>query len=265
MRFRTISAFVVAAAAAGIVLSIEPSSADAQTVCRSNNDCNDGVFCNGVELCHPGMAGADARGCVRRGAIPCPGVLCLEEAKRCASPDPRCEATPDRDNDGHRAYECGGTDCDDDDQNRYPGNPEVCDAAGHDEDCDPRTVGNKDDDHDGFADASCRNVVRLISTKGLYLAPPSVAAPTYVFYGGTDCDDNDARVGPHTQVCTAGGIRACSPVPKPAAYPSATPVQFEWQYFTCAAGQSCVPQPNGSGVCVGPPSPIGQPFPTLKR
>lgn len=266
MRLRPFSVFIVFVAAAGLVVSMEPSPANAQTTCRYNTDCDDGLFCNGVELCMPSTAGADARGCVRRGNGPCPGVLCLEETKRCAAPDPRCDKTPDRDGDGHRAYECGGTDCDDDDPERYPGRPEVCDAAGHDEDCDPRTVGNKDDDHDGFVDAACKNVVRLIpSTKGRYLAPPSVAATTYVFYGGTDCDDNDAHFGPHTQVCTPAGIRVCSPTPKPASYPSAAPPRFEWQYFTCAAGQSCVPQPNGGGVCVGPPSPIGQPFPALKR
>ena len=182
MRLRPFSVFIVFVAAAGLVVSMEPSPANAQTTCRYNTDCDDGLFCNGVELCMPSTAGADARGCVRRGNGPCPGVLCLEETKRCAAPDPRCDKTPDRDGDGHRAYECGGTDCDDDDPERYPGRPEVCDAAGHDEDCDPRTVGNKDDDHDGFVDAACKNVVRLIpSTKGLYLAPPSVAATTYVF------------------------------------------------------------------------------------
>src|SRR5512143_1962870 len=53
----------------------------------------------------------------------------------------------DADGDGHGAISCGGDDCDDADANRYPGNAEVCDAAGVDDDCDPATLG-PDADHD---------------------------------------------------------------------------------------------------------------------
>ncbi len=49
-----------------------------------------------------------------------------------------------------------GQDCDDKDRNRYPGNTEVCDSRGHDEDCDPRTVGSKDLDKDGYVSSECR-------------------------------------------------------------------------------------------------------------
>jgi len=190
----------------------------------------------------------------------------LSAAPTSAEAQGRC-ATPDRDGDGHRAIECGGDDCDDDDPGRYPGRPEVCDAAGHDEDCDPRTAGFKDDDGDGFVDAECRNVVRVVSaSKGsVAIGPANAAAPTVVFYGGNDCDDGDPRVGPFTQVCAASGaIRVCGPGVKPASYPDAARPRFGWQTYTCAAGQSCVPQPNGGGLCVGPPSPIGRPFPSPK-
>jgi alpha-tubulin suppressor-like RCC1 family protein len=64
---------------------------------------------------------------------------------------------PDRDGDGHADVACGGDDCDDDDARRFPGNTEVCDYDGHDEDCDEATFGDKDVDRDGFVDARCCN------------------------------------------------------------------------------------------------------------
>lgn len=63
----------------------------------------------------------------------------------------------DRDGDHVDAIACGGTDCADDDRHRFPGNTEVCDVAGVDEDCDPSTFGFRDLDGDGFADAACCN------------------------------------------------------------------------------------------------------------
>jgi len=64
---------------------------------------------------------------------------------------------PDEDGDGSRAAACGGDDCDDADAARYPGGSELCDYAGHDEDCNDATYGTKDDDADGYVDARCCN------------------------------------------------------------------------------------------------------------
>lgn len=80
---------------------------------------------------------------------------------------------PNLDGDGVDAAQCGGTDCDDLDPNRYPGNREVCDAANKDEDCNPSTFGTKDDDGDGSVDESCCNV-----------------QPGGELSCGTDCDDS---------------------------------------------------------------------------
>ena len=143
---------------------------DAVTPCATDQDCNDNVFCNGVERCNPGLAGADARGCVRPSpATPClSGQTCNEATRRC---DETCGSNPDVDGDGHRSTACGGDDCDDADANRYPGNTEVCaidSATGmrvdptHDEDCDPNTIANPvtldgDLDHDTYVDRACCN------------------------------------------------------------------------------------------------------------
>ncbi len=63
----------------------------------------------------------------------------------------------DQDGDGYDAIFCGGADCDDRDPNRYPGNVEICDLNGHDEDCNAGTPGFLDADGDGFNSAICRN------------------------------------------------------------------------------------------------------------
>jgi hypothetical protein len=73
-----------------------------------------------------------------------------------AAPGDPC-AAPDADGDGHDANACGGDDCDDGNPESFPGNPEICDARGEDEDCDPTTFGIRDADADGSPDAQCCN------------------------------------------------------------------------------------------------------------
>lgn len=108
------------------------------SMCRFDNECDDGRFCTGVERCAPGSAGSDARGCLVASTPACRGSMrCDETSDRCLS----SVACPDNDGDGVTALHCGGSDCDDNDARRYPGNIEIWDQQGRDEDCDDSTSG----------------------------------------------------------------------------------------------------------------------------
>src|SRR6185436_3354214 len=83
---------------------------------------------------------------------------------------------------------CGGTDCDDADANRHPGNRETCSASydqDHDEDCNPRTFGDLDQDGDGFVSSICCN-----------------EEPYGIRDCGRDCDDSNPHIHP-------GAVEAC--------------------------------------------------------
>ena len=96
----------------------------------------------------------------------------------------------DSDSDGYESVEVGGPDCDDFDANRFAGNVEVCND-GHDEDCDPSTVGSLDADGDGYISSACRNEIR-------FGAGPNDVSVTQ----GDDCDDELAGVHPSAnEVC----------------------------------------------------------------
>ncbi|MFK7990078.1 MAG: MopE-related protein [Sandaracinaceae bacterium] len=151
---------------------------DAANVCSTASECDDGLFCNGDESCDPDDPASDAMGCVS-GTAPCDADTCSEESDLCS-------CSTDADEDGSIAIECGGDDCDDNDANRFPDNVEVCDAEGHDEDCDLSTFGDLDADEDGSISDTCCNP----SSDG--------GAPTC----GNDCDDARANVsGLATEAC----------------------------------------------------------------
>lgn len=149
--------------------------------CERNSECEDSLFCT-TWRCVPGAAGADARGCIEVGPPCALGEACVEELSRCVADT--CGAVTDADGDGHDSVACGGDDCDDDDPNRYPGNPERCDEEGHDEDCNPLTIAGDDGDADGDGeiDRACCNGATC----------------------GTDCDDDDRAVHPGArELCNA--------------------------------------------------------------
>jgi hypothetical protein len=156
----------------------------ARQPCVDAMDCDDGVFCNGAETCEMGATGADSFGCVPAADPTCATeAVCDESQDRCVGD---CETMPDFDSDGADRVACGGTDCDDTDANRFVGNVEVCDLAGHDEDCDSATLGGRDIDSDGYVDAACCN--------------PDGA-------GGTECGDDCDDLSPSARPGNRGGVR----------------------------------------------------------
>ncbi len=64
--------------------------------CTSNEECNDGTFCNGMESCEPESEAADSRGCLA-GVNPCPeqARLCVEQSQQCV----QCTTDADCDDD----------------------------------------------------------------------------------------------------------------------------------------------------------------------
>ncbi len=145
-------ALMVLLVACGDDDGVDPPPDGGPSRCMVAADCSDGLFCNGAEVCDPTNAAADARGCVAS-TDPCIGdTTCSESEARCIT---NCDRTDDADADGSISIDCGGDDCNDADPNTYPGNTEVCDD-GHDEDCDPTTVG-PDSDGDGYQQAGCCN------------------------------------------------------------------------------------------------------------
>ena len=122
--------------------------------CLRDDQCDDGIFCNGAERCDPTSDDADLQGCVYLAAPCLSGQTCDEDSARCLTD---CDLDGDADDDGVPSMDCGGLDCDDSDPDRYPGATELCDSEHVDEDCDPSTVGSRDLDGDGEIASFCCN------------------------------------------------------------------------------------------------------------
>lgn len=105
--------------------------------CRNRDDsamCDDGVFCNGVEVCD-----REAGGCAPGRFQSCDdGDVCTID--RCDEEEKVCEqSVRDFDEDGDADWNCaGGTDCDDRDPLRSTNVAEIC-SDGIDNDCDEVT------------------------------------------------------------------------------------------------------------------------------
>lgn len=152
--------------------------------CQVDADCADDLFCNGTEVCDPASPQANQAGCAP-GAPPCgPDLSCQERGAVCIG---ACEQDADADDDGVPGVACGGTDCNDGDPEIYPGQTEVCDAAGVDEDCDPTTLGGLDADADGQISNQCCN----LGGNGLVC--------------GDDCDDSLPGLGAGKDWAHCGG------------------------------------------------------------
>lgn len=123
--------------------------------CTSADACDDGLFCNGRELCVPLPAQADGGAVCVAGMPPCHRDACAEPGT-CD-----CElGQGDVDQDGHRAASCGGDDCNDNLRSVHPGAVDLCDAV--DDDCDPASIGveSEDLDGDGYLSVACMNLRR---------------------------------------------------------------------------------------------------------
>jgi hypothetical protein len=182
--------------------TVEAEAADAdgdveaetdETMCLTNSDCQDGVFCNGEETCSPETS-TSPDGCMPAVAGPClTGETCDETADACLD---ACDVDADRDDDGYDAVECAGTDCDDSDPDVHPGATEVPgDEA--DQDCDGHELCFEDLDGDGYrTDVTADSPDLTCAADGE--APASMAAG--------DCDDNEDTVHPGAAELPGDGI-----------------------------------------------------------
>ena len=179
-----------------------PEPAPPGVVCYGIDDsarCDDGLYCNGVELCRPRiLGGSDLWVCKAPLQGPC-GPQACDEVDHCDC------SNPDGDGDHHLIAGCADdpeeADCDDEDRNRNPALKEHCDPENpeFDEDCNDKSYGTKDDDDDGFVDEKCANVAFYQP-----IAPPSegsggsttALSPALEKYHGNDCNDDYKAANP---------------------------------------------------------------------
>jgi hypothetical protein len=130
--------------------------------------CQDGVACNGGETCE-----RTTDSCVP-GPPRCASQSCDPSSGNCFD----CTLNSDADFDGVAGAACGGTDCNDWNNEIYPGaGEERCEAGNAnrfaDEDCNPATFGTLDADGDTFVHDECCN-----------------RAGDGAMHCGNDCDDD---------------------------------------------------------------------------
>jgi hypothetical protein len=178
-----------------------------------------------------GAPGADSHGCGWRYPSCPPFQTAAPGDGHCYSEDPYLF---DADHDGHVTMKLldvhgdpKGDDCDDGDPSRFPGNQEVCDTFGHDEDCNPQTNGAPDADGDGLPDGTCCNTTA-----------------TGARFCGTDCDDHNAGLALQGKRCVPNGQMQICTVDTSNGGRVAS-----WVTRSCAAGLTCNPNPDGTGDC----------------
>jgi alpha-tubulin suppressor-like RCC1 family protein len=192
--------------AAGGEPTVPPEPAPG-VVCYGSDDsarCDDGLYCNGVELCRPRiLGGSDLWVCKAPLQGPCGSQPC-DEVKHCDC------SNPDEDGDDYFIAGCTNdpekVDCDDDDGNRNPAREEKCDLENpeYDEDCNDRSYGDKDDDDDGYVDDRCANVAfhQQIAVPQEGSGVPVGLSPPLEMYRGNDCNDGYKLAHP-------GGFEVC--------------------------------------------------------
>jgi len=181
--------------------------------CSKDEDCDDGLYCNGRELCKT-QADSDFKLCEVPELGPCVAQNCDEATRRCDCSG----AKADDDGDGFKAAGCVSgnerPDCDDSDGTRFPGAAEECAPADptHDEDCNPETIAgagkNGDEDGDQFVSSACANFLlyQLSRHPGEERRKNS----------GRDCDDSadtGARVHPGAEEICDGLDNNCNGIP----------------------------------------------------
>ncbi len=126
---------------AGTSAGASAGGSDSAAACASDDDCNDGVHCNGVERCIDQVCLAGAQPCTNEDPEHC-SITCSEGAL-----EPLCGVEgKDLDGDGYKDSACSqnpGDDCNDgatDGAVVHPGAQEICNA-GVDDDCDGLSEG----------------------------------------------------------------------------------------------------------------------------
>lgn len=209
--------------------------------CATNDDCADDLFCTDRERCVAGRCTFQDTYC--DDGVECTMDSCSEERRRCEN------VAPDRDGDGSRDATCRdyrgvplGDDCDDADATRFPSNVEVCDAVGHDEDCDLATYGGVDADHDGYLSEACCQ----IDAEGLLRCGDDcndAVGSTHPLAGEVcngiddDCDDLDDDIIHGNVLCARGDGRPCTTSCGVAGTEACNAACLGWD--TCAAAEVC--------------------------